>query len=135
MLGKEDDSKFRKEFFGLIIMISRGKRIQWSKVISDTIANQVSSMDSAKRFYMNSYLVYLLLDGKERPLVFGDKDKFRKGTYPVWQCYPKWKIERRWSSFFMRNDGWEYEIDKEIKAEVTVQIISNRVARSKHIIY
>lgn len=49
----------------------------------------------------------------------------REGGHSVWQCYPKWKIERRWNNFFMRNDGWEDEIYKELKGEVSVSRISN----------
>lgn len=37
ILGKEDGFKFRKEFFGFIVEISKGKRIKWSKVLSDTL--------------------------------------------------------------------------------------------------
>lgn len=39
ILRKEDASKFRKEFFGFIVEIARGKKFKWSKVLSDTIAD------------------------------------------------------------------------------------------------
>lgn len=39
VLEKEGASKFRKEFFGFILKITRGRRIRWSKVLSDAIAN------------------------------------------------------------------------------------------------
>lgn len=116
-LGKKEDSKFRKEFFGFIIMISKGKRVKWRKVINDTMASHFSFMDSTKRFYMDSYLVYLLLDGKYRPLALGNEGILEKGNYPVWQFYSLWRLERRWNNFFKRNDVWDYEIYKEIKGK------------------
>lgn len=124
ILGKEDASKFKKEFFGFMVQIARGRRIRWSKVLSDTLADQLSSMGTSKRFYINSYLVYLLLHGKYRPTT-KDVSWVKKGKYAIWNCYPKWKIERRWNSFVIRNDGWEYLIYKEIKGEVAVAKISN----------
>jgi len=105
ILGKEDASKFRKEFFGFIMEIARGKRIKWSKVLSDTIAEQLSSMGTKCKFYLNSYLVYMLLHGKYRTTTKGEVAWIEKGTYAIWKCYPKWKVERRWDSFFTRNDG------------------------------
>lgn len=117
LLGKEDGSKIKKEFFGFIVKISKGKRIKWSKVLSDTLVEQLSSMSTSKKFYMNSYLVYLLLHGKYQPTTQGEVAMIEKGTYAIWKYYPKWKIERRWDGFFMRNDEWEYEIYKELKAE------------------
>jgi len=53
ILGKEDASKFRKEFFGFIVEIARGKKIKWSKVLSDNIANQLSSLGTTRKFYLN----------------------------------------------------------------------------------
>lgn len=125
ILGKEDASKFRKEFFGFIVEIVRGKKIKWSKVLSDTIADQLSSMGTTRKFYLNSYLVYLFLHGKHKPMAQGEVRWIERGTYAIWKCYPKWKVERRWDSFFMRNDGWEYEIYKELKGEIVVARISN----------
>lgn len=66
VLKKEDASKFRKEFFGFILEIARGRRIRWSKVVSDTIADQLSSIGTTRKFYLNSYLVYMLLHDKYR---------------------------------------------------------------------
>lgn len=57
LLGKEDANKFIKEFFGFIIEMGRGRKIKWSKVVSDTLAKQLSSMGTFRKFYMNSYLV------------------------------------------------------------------------------
>lgn len=125
ILGKEDASKFRKEFFGFIVEIARGKRIKWNKVLSDTIVDQLSYMGTTHKFYLNSYLVYLLLHGKYRPTTQGEAIWVEKGIYVVWKCYRKWKVERRWDSFFMKNDGWKYEIYKELKGEITVTKISN----------
>jgi len=82
-------------------------------------------MGTSRKFHLNSYLVYLLLHGKYRPTAEGEASWVQKGTYAIWKCYSKWKIERRWNSFAMRNDGWEYQIYKEIKGEVTVARISN----------
>lgn len=48
----------------------------------------------------------------------------KKGS-AIWKCHLKWKVERRWDGFVMRNDGWKYLIYKEIKGEVVVARISN----------
>lgn len=80
ILGKDESSKFRREFFGFIVEIAKGNRIKWSKVLSDTIAEQLSSMASSRKFYLNSYLVYLLLHGKYRPTAEGEASWVQKGT-------------------------------------------------------
>lgn len=85
VLGKDDASKFRKEFFGFIVEIARGRKIRWSKVISDAITNQLSSMGIAKMFYLNSYLVYMLLPGKYRPTTLGKTAWIEKGNIVVWK--------------------------------------------------
>ena len=72
VLGKEDATKFRKEFFGFIVEIARGRKIRWSKVISDALIDQLSTIGASKKFYLNSYLVYMLLKGKNRPAALGD---------------------------------------------------------------
>lgn len=125
VLGKEDNSKFNKEIFGFIVMISKGKRIKWSNIISDTLADHLLSIRTTKKFCMNSYLVYLLLHGKYRPTSLGEEALIMEGSHAVWKCYPKWRFERRWNSYFMRNDGWQYEIYKELKREVSISRISN----------
>jgi len=117
ILEKDNASKFRKEFFGFITEITKGRRIMWNKVLSNTLINQFSSMAKIKKFNLSSYLVYLLLHGKYQPSIDGD--------LTIWKCYLKWRIERRWESFKMMNDGWEYLIYKEIKSEVVVAKISN----------
>jgi len=92
VLEKEDASKFKKEFFGFIIEMVRGKRIRWSKVLSNTIADQLSSMGTTCKFYLNSYLVYLLLHDKYRAVAKGESTWIEKGTYAIWKCYPQWKL-------------------------------------------
>lgn len=124
ILRKDDASKFKKEFFSFIIEITKGRRIRWSKVLSDTLADWLSSMAKIKKFNLNSYLVYLLLHEKYRPSTDGDLSLINKRT-TIWKCYPKWMIERRWESFEMMNDGCEYLIYKEIKGKVAVARISN----------
>lgn len=124
ILGKDDASKSKMEFFGFITEIAKEKRIRWSKVLSDTLDDQLSSMAKTKKFNLNSYLVYLLLHGKYRASAHGDISLINKGS-TIWKCYPKWRIERRWESFEMMNDRWEYLIYKEIKGEVAVARISN----------
>lgn len=103
-------------------------------MLSDTLVDQLSSISMSKKFYLNSYLVYLLLHGKYQPTPQGEASWVKKGMYVVWNCYSKWKLERRWDSFMMRNDGWEYLINKEIKGEVVVTRISNSIqdALRKH---
>lgn len=59
--GQENDTKYRKEFTGFIVMISSKRSIRWSKVINDALRHQLAYLGSSKKFYMNSYLVYLLL--------------------------------------------------------------------------
>lgn len=56
VLGKEDDTKFRKEFLTFIYLIGQGKKIKWGRMISEALKNQISSCETTKRFYMNSYL-------------------------------------------------------------------------------
>lgn len=72
VLGNDDASKFRKDFFCFIVEIARGRKIRWSKVISDALTNQLSSMSVTKFFYLNSYLVYMLLKGKNRPTTLAE---------------------------------------------------------------
>ena len=125
VLGKEDATKFRKEFFGFIVEIARGRKIRWSKVINDALTEQLSTIGASRKFYLNSYLVYMLLKGKTRSSALGEVALVSKGNVSIWRCYPKWRIERRWNDFVMRNDGWEYAIYKELKGEVAVPRVSN----------
>jgi len=82
-------------------------------------------MGTTRKFYLNSYLVYMLLHDKHMPTTLGKTTWIQKGNYAVWKCYPKWKVERRWDSFTMKNDGWEFDIYKELKGETTIPRISN----------
>lgn len=104
VLGKDDASKFRKEFFCFIVEIARGRKIRWSKVINDALTNQLSSITITRKFYLNSYLVYMLLKGKNGPTALGKVASIMKGNVSMWRCYPKWRIERRWNDFMMRNN-------------------------------
>lgn len=36
ILEKEDGSKFKKEFVGFIVEMAKGRKIKWSKMLSDT---------------------------------------------------------------------------------------------------
>lgn len=85
ILEKEDGTKF-KEFFGFIIEMAKGKKIRWSKVLSDTLAEMLSSMGTFQIFYLNSYLVYLSLHGKYKSTAQGEVTYIEKGTYAVWKC-------------------------------------------------
>lgn len=67
----------------------------------------------------------MLLKGNNRATTLGEVASIIKGNVYVWRCYPKWRIERRWNDFMMRNDGWEFEIYKDFKGEITVPRISN----------
>lgn len=64
--GQESDAKYRREFTGFIAVISSGRPIRWARVISHALRYQFSFFGSSKRFYMNSFLVYMLLHGKAR---------------------------------------------------------------------
>lgn len=88
ILRKEDGTKFRKESFGFIVEMAKGKNIRWSKVLSDTLAEQLSSMGTSWKFYLNSYLVYLLPYDKFRPTAQGEVAWIEKWTYATWKCYP-----------------------------------------------
>ena len=72
-------------------------------------------MNIKKKFYLNSYLMYMLLQGKYILMILGVIAWIEKGNYVVWRCYPKWKIEWRWDYYTMKNDGWEFDIYKELK--------------------
>lgn len=125
VLGKEDDTKFRKEFFTFIYLIGWGKKIRWGHAISEALKNQISSYKTTKRFCINSYLVYLLLAGKNRPMTHGDITLLNKSGTTIWKCYQKWFLGSRYSYFYMKTDRWEYEILKEIKGEAQLKRISN----------
>lgn len=58
--GKEDDFKFWREFTGFIVVIGNRQKIRWSRVISDSLLFQLAHIGSLKKFYMNSYLGFLL---------------------------------------------------------------------------
>lgn len=66
--------------------------------------------------------------------MIGELAWIEKETYAIWRCYPKWELERIWDSFIMKNDGWEYDIYKDIKGEITMARISNSAqdALKKH---
>lgn len=93
-------------------------------MISDALTNQLSTIGASKKFYLNSYLVYMLLKGKNRSSALREITLIAKGNVSIWRCYPKWRIER-WNDFVIRNDGWEFVIYKELKGDVTVPRISN----------
>jgi len=113
--GQENDQRFRKEFVGFIHHISRGKGIKWSKVISDCIAQQLSKLVETKRFYMSSYLVFMLLHGKNRRSAIADTKYLFDLEMPICRSYPRFLLENRWDEFKMMNDGFECRIYEEIK--------------------
>lgn len=75
-------------------------------MISDTIDKQLSSLGDTKKFHLNSYLVYMLLQGKHRLTTLGEVALIEKGKSTIWKCYPKWRIERRWDDFAMGNSSF-----------------------------
>ena len=95
--GQKDDTKFRPEFTGFIELISTGKGTRWSKVINDALAQQLMNIQSSKRFYMNSYLVYLLLHGKERETSIANVEFLYDQKYSVWQQYPRFHRHNKWN--------------------------------------
>lgn len=111
---QQNDQKIVKEFTDFIHQINKGKGIRWSKVISVCLAKQLSEVIKMKRFYMNSYLIFLLLHGKNRKfalanmMYLNDKDKL------VQRSYPKFLVENRWDEFKMMNERFECWIYKEI---------------------
>jgi len=122
--GQENDQRFRKEFVGFIYQISRGKGIRWSKVISNCLAQQLSMLVETKRFYMSSYLVFLLLHGKNRKSTIADTKYLFDLEIPVWRSYPRFMLENRWDEFKMMNEGFECRIYAEIKGTANMTRIS-----------
>lgn len=120
--GQRDNSKYKKIFIGFIAAIEQGRAIRWGRVISDTLWYQLAYFGS-KLFYMNSYMVYLLLHGKVQSKQLADERYLGKKEFPIWCSYPKWwyyKVRH----FYERNDLWEYEIYKDIKWESVMKRIS-----------
>lgn len=72
---------------------------------------------------MNSYLVFLLLHGKNRKSTYANMEILNNPKKSIWRAYPKWWLESRWDHYAMRNDGWEYQIYKEIKGNQMVKRI------------
>jgi len=123
--GQENDSKYRKEFIGFIAVISSGGAIRWSRVINDVLRHQLAYFGSSKRFYMKSYLVYLLLHGKIRSRELANEKHLGKKGIPVWRVYLKWWYHNKFQHFYERTDQWEYSIYKDIKGESMVKRISD----------
>jgi len=103
--SKEDDFKFQREFIGFISVIGNRQRIRWSKVISDSVLFQLAHIGSSRKFYMNSYLVFLLLHGTNRRSTHAYVEILNNPEKPVWRAYPKWWLESRWDYYTMKNDG------------------------------
>lgn len=93
ILGKQDGPKFRKKVFGFIVKMAKGRKIKWSKVLSDTLAEQLSSMGTSCKFYPNSYLVYLLLHGKHRPTAQGEVAWIKKGHMSSGYATPSGRLK------------------------------------------
>lgn len=106
-------------------MIGNRQKIKWSKVISDSLLFQLAHIGSSKRFYMNFYLVFLLLHGRNRKSAHADIEVLNNPEKVVWRSYSKCWLESRWDYYAIRNDGWEYQIYKEIKGKQMVKRISN----------
>lgn len=118
-----DDSKY-KVFTRFIVAISQGRAIRWGRVISDALWYQLAYFGSFRLFYMNFYLVYLLLNDKMRSKQLADKRYLGKKEFLIWRSYPKWWYHNKARHYYERNDPWEYEIYKDIKGEFVVKRIS-----------
>ena len=84
----------------------------------------VFQLVETKRFYMSSYLVFLLLHGKNRKSAIADTEYLFDPEMPIWWSYPRFQLERRWDEFKMMNDGFECQIYKEIKRTINMTRIS-----------
>lgn len=130
--GQENDQKFIKEFTGFIFQISKGRGIRWSKIISDCLAKQLSEVVETKRFYMSSYLIFLLLHGKNKKSALADMRYLDDKDKPVWRSYPKFLVENRWDEFKMMNEGFECRIYKEIKGSTEMTRVSDAAILALH---
>lgn len=61
---------------------------------------------------MNSYLVYLLLVGKNMVSTHGEVNLIGKEGTPIWRYYPKWFIRSKYSHFYMK-DKWLGVLDNQ----------------------
>ena len=121
-VGQRDNSKYRKIFIGFIATINQGRAIRWGKVISDTLWYQLAYFGSSRLFYMDFYLVYLLLHGKVRSKQLADERYLVKKEFPIWRSYPKWWYYNKVRHFYKRNDLQEYEIYKEEQQKLQREI-------------
>lgn len=94
-------------------------------MISDSLLFQLAHIGSSRKFYMNSYLVFLLLHGKNRRSAHANVETLHNLEKLVCKAYPRWWLESKWGYYAMRNDGWEFQIYKEIKGRHMVKRISD----------
>lgn len=78
-------------------------------------------IDKTKKINMNTYLVYLLLDGKNTTSAHGDIESLAKSTNLVWYCYPKFQYLAKWDNCRMKIDGQEYHIWREINGNLLLK--------------
>lgn len=127
---QKDDTKFQSEFAGFIELISTRRGIRWSRVISDSLVQQLRHIQRTKKFYMNSYLVFLLLHGKERVTSIANTQYLYDPTHPVWENYPQFYAHNKWNSgnWMTITNGFEGKIYEEILGRANVFRISNEAA-------
>lgn len=90
VMGLPTTAFFEEWMFYFIKEIIWGKtKLHWAKMISENLHNQLMVVKKSSKFYMTSYLVYLLVEkfphkGLFRAGTLGTK----KGEFKVYDCYP-----------------------------------------------
>lgn len=104
VIGHENDAKYRREFTSFIATVSSRRPIRWAGIISDALSYQLAYFGSSKTFYMNSYLVFLLLHGKTRSKELADERHLGQKYVPVWRAYQKWWYQNKFQYFYERSN-------------------------------
>lgn len=79
---------------------------------------------------MNSYLVFLLLHGRERVTSIANTQYLYNPTHPVWENYLRFYAHNKWNTrnWTMMTNGFEGKIYKEILGRANVFRISKEAA-------
>lgn len=97
-------------------------------MVIDAITQQLEDINLDRTFYMTSYLIFLLIDGKNREGMHANIEFLFDATHPGWESYPRLYAHSRWEdrNWKMAKDNFEDKIIIDIKGLETLPRISTK---------
>lgn len=95
VMGSPQGTPFDPWMYYFINEITTGaKMIDWAKIISNNLDDQLKNLEENMTFYMSSYLVYSLARTyRYRGLTYRGEVGNKENQFSVYDCYPQLHLE------------------------------------------